>query len=70
MFRKAKLCDLVHRYDILEKSILSIIYHENGDGEYVGNIGMTVPNHQIMSLDIPEHHNLIYTAVLDNMTVK
>lgn len=68
VFRKAQLCDLVERYNILEKSISSVFYHENGGGKYVGNIGMMVPNHQTMSLNIPEHHNLIYNAMLENMT--
>ena len=29
---------------------------------------MLVPNHQTMSLNIPEHHNLIYNAMMENMT--
>jgi hypothetical protein len=66
-FRNAKLCDLANRYNILEKPILSVFYHENGGDRYVRNIGMFVPNHQTMSLNIPEHHNLIYNAMLENM---
>ena len=68
VFRKSKLCDLVDRYNILEKSILSVFYHENGGGKYVGSIGMLVPNHQTVSLNIPEHHNSIHNAMLENMT--
>ena len=68
MFRKSKLCDLADTYNILEKSILSVFYHENGGGKYVGNIGTLILNHQTVSLNISENHTSTYNAMLENMT--